>query len=104
MSLTLPLYEGDSIIHRPPRRKLAVSRSRTAVRTVRHPARPGGLLRLYRAFGHAIAKAGDWLEDFASSARRREIEAYLSVATDHADLERRMRDLERRDSLPFPYI
>jgi len=37
-----------------------------------------------------------WLERNARSAREREIERYLSQATDAAGLEHRIRQLERR--------
>lgn len=37
-----------------------------------------------------------WLERNARAAREREIESYLAQATDAADLENRMRRLERR--------
>jgi hypothetical protein len=37
-----------------------------------------------------------WLERYAHAVRARQIEAYLSRATDAADLESRIRQLERR--------
>ena len=104
MSMTLPLYEGDSIIHRPSARNISIRQPQAAVGAAPHAARTGGLLRLYRAIGRVFVKAGDWLEQTSSDARGRDLEAYLSRSTDHADLERRMRDLERRTDLPFPYI
>jgi hypothetical protein len=46
---------------------------------------------------HAVAdlfhRFGDWLEQLVWRARQRDLAAYLSQATDHADLERRMRAL-----------
>ncbi|MGH8692091.1 MAG: DUF3563 family protein [Burkholderiales bacterium] len=36
-----------------------------------------------------------WLERSAHSAQQREMERYLSQATDTVDLEKRMRQLER---------
>lgn len=39
----------------------------------------------------------DWLERNAHRCREREIEGYLSQATDAADLESRIRRLERSD-------
>ena len=104
MSLTLPLYEGDSIIHRPSIRAISIRRPQLALEAARHVARTDDLRRLYRAIGQAFVKAGEWLEQISSDTRRRDLEAYLSLATDHADLERKMRDLERRGDLPFPYI
>jgi hypothetical protein len=43
-------------------------------------------------------KLASWLESAAQRARRNEIEQYLSQATDIADLERRIRRLERRST------
>ncbi len=37
-----------------------------------------------------------WLERNAHAVREREIESYLSQAIDAADLENRLRELERR--------
>jgi len=41
-------------------------------------------------------KLASWLESAMDRARRNEIEAYLAHATDIADLEERMRQLQRR--------
>jgi hypothetical protein len=41
-------------------------------------------------------KLASWLENATDRARRNEIEAYLSHATDIADLEERMRRLQQR--------
>jgi len=40
-----------------------------------------------------------WLERSAHSRREREIEQYLSQAADAADLENRLRHLERRNRI-----
>jgi hypothetical protein len=45
-----------------------------------------------------ISRFFDWLNSAVSDAERRRNEAYLSHATDAADLEYRIRELERRDS------
>jgi hypothetical protein len=45
-----------------------------------------------------IDRLMSWLENSARTARERELEKYLSQATDAADLENRMRTLERRDA------
>lgn len=44
-------------------------------------------------------KITSWFEDAMDRANRREVEAYLSKATDLADLEDRMRRLQNRDAL-----
>ncbi|MGQ0653140.1 MAG: DUF3563 family protein [Betaproteobacteria bacterium] len=43
-----------------------------------------------------VQKLVGWLERNAQAARERDIENYLSQATDLADLENRLRQLERR--------
>jgi hypothetical protein len=48
-------------------------------------------------------KLASWFEDAMDRARRNEIEAYLSHATDIADLEERMRQLQRRDIVSRRY-
>lgn len=42
-------------------------------------------------------KLASWFENAMDRARRNEIEAYLSHATDIADLEERIRQLQRRE-------
>lgn len=46
-----------------------------------------------RAVSGYFHRFGDWLERLVWRARQRDMAAYLSGATDHADLERRMRSL-----------
>jgi hypothetical protein len=46
-----------------------------------------------------IDRLFDWLERSVRDARQRELERYLSAATDAADLENRMRILARRGEL-----
>jgi hypothetical protein len=65
------------------------------------PAASGrGSSELPRRRGEALRgffpKLAAWLEDAAQRARRNEIEEYLSQATDLADLEQRIRRIERR--------
>ena len=45
-----------------------------------------------------ISRFFDWLNSAVSDAERKRNEAYLSHATDAADLESRIRELERRAS------
>jgi Protein of unknown function (DUF3563) len=46
---------------------------------------------LSRLFGRLLA----WLEAAIENARKSDVERFLSRATDHADLERRMREIEQ---------
>jgi hypothetical protein len=45
------------------------------------------------AMADLFHRFADWLERITWRARQRDLAGYLSQATDHADLERRMRDL-----------
>ena len=42
-----------------------------------------------------LARFFDWLSEEIADAERKRREAYLAQATDHFDLERRMREIER---------
>ena len=85
MSYTGTIYEGDSLIHTMP------------LHSESPDVDEGGANS--SIFGRRIVAAWrsffDWLDRTSSEARYRQIEAYLSQATDLADLERRQRDLER---------
>ena len=56
------------------------------------PKRRGEALRSF------FPKLAAWLEDSAQRARRHEVEDYLSQAKDIADLEERIRRLERQQT------
>lgn len=88
-----PLYEGDAIIHYGG----ATGASAAGPAAPRKAAR-----RSIRAWlrGAAAGFFG-WLETAAERARQRDLEAYLSQSSDLADLERRMREVERSYSRPF---
>ncbi len=79
----LPMYEGDSLIRH------AASLDPVALDTIERNARH---LRS-RTIGDLLERAANWLEHAVWRARQREIAAILSQATDHADLERRMKSL-----------
>ena len=51
------------------------------------------------AIWNALRSAALWLEEKSREAHYRRIESYLAESTDHADLERRLRDLERGNRL-----
>jgi len=90
------MYEGDSLIHtapggagqlgtdRPPADENPHSRARAAVANRRSAAMRG-----------FFPKLSVWLSDRIHFARMREIETYLSQATDLADLEHRIARIER---------
>ncbi len=85
MSYTGTLYEGDSLIHTMPLRNESPDAEAGSANawTLSSP-----IVRALRSFF-------DWIDRSARDARYRQIEGYLSQATDLADLERRQRNLER---------
>lgn len=84
MSYIGTLYEGDSLIHKMPLRSEGPDSAEGAdTRT------------LARRFVAAWRSFFDWIDQTSRDARYRQVEAYLSQATDLADLERRQRDLDR---------
>jgi len=48
-----------------------------------------------------LTRFGQWLETSLRPGPRRDVEAYLAQSTDHADLERRLRDVERKNQLGY---
>ncbi|MBI2319051.1 MAG: DUF3563 family protein [Betaproteobacteria bacterium] len=85
MSYTGTIYEGDSLIHRMPLRSETPDVEEAGLEF-------GAVLR---RIATAWRTFFDWLERTSSEARYRQVEAYLSQASDLADLERRQRNLER---------
>ncbi len=55
-------------------------------------------LRHGEAIANAIYRVMEWFDRAAHRARQRELEAYLAQSTDHADLERRMREITHGES------
>ena len=99
MKINYPLYEGDGYLHY---RSARTSKSEATtqgvdVRAIEQRAR--ALRR--EAISNLLARLGSWLESKLQNGRRRDVEAYLAKATDHADLERRLRDVERKDQLGY---
>ncbi len=108
MAFTGALYEGDSVIHTMPVISGIQARLKGGVATA-HPAREVSALEaselgtaefkgwtsLFKATVGAIKSLAEWVDRKSRDAHFRQIEGYLSQATDHADLERRLRDLER---------
>jgi hypothetical protein len=104
MSFTAALYEGDSVIHR----ELGVGANRTKragkaatalERAELATAEIKGWTFVFEAIWDGIKTVAMWLDEQSRRANYRRIDAYLSRATDHADLERRIRDLERQNQL-----
>jgi hypothetical protein len=107
MSFTAALYEGDSVIHRIPRagvrtksKKAAPVPQPTALETAElGTAELKGWTNLIDAVWSAVKAVALWIDEKSRQAHYRRIDAYLSQATDHADLERRIRDMERHNQL-----
>jgi uncharacterized protein DUF3563 len=99
MRITYPLYEGDGYLHfrKPVTARKAETPAGVDMRAIEERAR--ALRR--EVIAGLISRFGRWLEAKLQSGRRREVEAYLAQSTDHADLERRLRDVERRSQLGY---
>lgn len=115
MRITGPLYEGDGLIHlwagskrtagalakagkgalRETERLQATTPAATDFSAIERGARR---MRA-AAVAWVVQNAFGAIERWAQRGRRREIDAYLAQATDPADLEHRMRQLERRGAL-----
>jgi hypothetical protein len=104
MSFTTALYEGDSVIHAAPRARAktpaAGAHRVTQCATALERAEPAtaerkGWTLVIGAVWNALRSAALWLDEKSRQAHYRRIESYLAQSTDHADLERRLRDLER---------
>jgi Protein of unknown function (DUF3563) len=97
MRVAYPLYEGDGYLHF---RATKTAKPATVGVDVRALDERAHALRR-EAISGLFARLGQWLETVLQSGRRRDVEAYLAKATDHADLERRLRDVERKDQLGY---
>jgi hypothetical protein len=100
MRLAYPLYEGDGYLHF---RDAKAPKARPAdgtgvdVRAIEQRAR--ALRRA--AIAGLLRRLANWIENKLQNGRRRDVEAYLAQATDHADLERRLREVERKNQLGY---
>lgn len=106
MNARVPIYEGDGLLH-----DALVRADRTARAAARTAAPAEEALDITRVDVHAIEREARamraeaiaglfrklWtaIERAMWRSQQRDLEAYLSKATDAADLERRMRALER---------
>jgi hypothetical protein len=93
MKLSIPLYEGDGYLHyHRDARIVALGEQPVAQKATRvHGRKDSSLLK----------KLANWLDRQLQSVPRREVESYLEKSKDHADLERRMREIERKGRLTF---
>ena len=111
MSFTTALYEGNSVIRFVPRAPAAVKTSAAGAQRVAQPATaleraelatadPKGWTFVIGAVWNALRSVALWwIEKTSRDAHYRRIESYLAQSTDHADMERRLRDLERSNRL-----
>jgi hypothetical protein len=83
------MYEGDSLIHAAPR----ASDAEADVETVE--SSPVAANRRAEAMRGFFPKLSLWISNRIHASRMREVESYLSQATDLADLERRIAWIER---------
>jgi len=90
MRSIVPLYEGDGYLHyrAPATRKGAEPADLRAIEQHARALRRDAVAAFFR-------RALEWFEAKLRNAQRRDVEDYLAQATDHADLERRLRDVER---------
>jgi hypothetical protein len=108
MGFTAALYEGDSVIHTMPviaSIQARLSKNAGVARPIREVsalesadlgrAELKGWISLIGAISAAVRSVGNWIDRQSRDAHYRQIEGYLAQSTDHADLERRLRDLER---------
>ena len=107
MSFTAALYEGDSVIRRMPRPARPASTVGNKAAKAHLPpttalenadlatAEIKGWTALFEIAWSAVKSVALWIDEKSRQAHYRRVEAYLGQATDHADLERRIRTLER---------
>ena len=96
MSIRRQMYEGDSLIHAGP---CSASQTRADEPPAGESPQSGGgaavAKRRSAAMRGFFPKLSVWLSNRIHFARMREIDSYLSQATDLADLERRIARIER---------
>lgn len=92
-----PIYEGDGLSHGAPRSVAAEAARSTPPDAVARAvsARRAAAMRAF------FPKLFSWFADQFDNARMREVERYLSQATDLCDLEQRIRRVERGSGCGF---
>src|SRR3972149_9919527 len=113
MSFTTILYERNGAIRFPPSGSASVNargktpgqakKTQGVTRPLLGPAkrriRNGAVAMLFGAIWNAVRSVGLWIEENSREAHYRRVESYLAQSSNHADLERRMRQLERNSRL-----
>jgi len=113
MSMITALYEGHGVMRFAPVGPAAVKPQArypghdTTTRAVARPplslgthrTRRGAIQVLIGAIWNVVRTAGAWIEEKSRQAHYRRIENYLAQSSNHADLERRMRELDRSNRL-----
>jgi len=113
MSFTTILYERNGAIRFAPSGSASVNargktpgqakKTQGVTRLLLGPAkrriRNGALAMLFGAIWNAVRSVGLWIEENSREAHYRRVESYLAQSSNHADLERRMRELEHNDRL-----
>lgn len=113
MSFTRVLYESVGVIRFAPHiRADFKNRGRTPVHGTKIPGatrlllspakrriRNGAIAMLFGAIWNAVRSAGLWLEEKSQEAHYRRVESYLAQSSNHADLERRIRELDHSNRL-----
>jgi hypothetical protein len=103
MRTAIPLYEGDGYLHYRDAPVLAPAAQQNAEagnldrRAIELQAR--ALRR--EAIASMFRRLIGWIETKLQNAERRDVEAYLAQATDHADLERRLKEVERKNRFEY---
>ena len=102
MSFTAALYEGDSVIHRAPGNPTRtagakrLSRPATVLESADlATAEIQGWTVLFELVWDGLKAVALWIEEKSRQAHYRRVEDYLAQSNDLADLERRIRQLER---------
>jgi len=113
MSFTTALYEGNSVIRLAPRVPAAVRPlGKTPGQVTKTPrvaqpphsigkrgTRRGAIQILIGTIWNALRSVGLWIEEQSTQAHYRRVESYLAQSSNHADLERRMRELDHNSGL-----
>ena len=110
MSFTAALYEGDSGIHSELRTDAAVNSRIAGRKRVAQPittlemadlatAELKGWTALIDVVWNALRSVGLWIEEKSTQAHYRRVESYLAQSSNHADLERRIRQVEQSNRL-----
>lgn len=113
MSFTTALYERDGVIRFAPCVPTAVKPldknlgQVTKTQRVAQPphslgkrrTRRGAIQILIGAVWNTLRSLGLWIEEKSMDAHYRRVDSYLAQSSNHADLERRMRELDHSDRL-----